>query len=72
MKQIIFIFLVFFSLSSFGYKDEMAKTCRYRIYDANTGQTLGYMEFLVLSDNFDCGGQNALDAVLSIWQMQNP
>ena len=74
MKKTMFslIILLYISLSSFTIIEEVAKTCRYRIYDANTGQTLGYVEVFVLSDNFNCGSPNALSAALEVWQTQNP
>lgn len=63
--------IAIFSLSSFTTVDEVAHTCRYRIYNAKTGATLGYVVISDVPDNVACGSQQALDAALATWQALN-
>ncbi len=53
--------VAFISLSSFT---SFAASCRYRIYNPNTGQTYGYITIYNLPDNYNCGSPAALKAAV--------
>ncbi|CAM3798618.1 hypothetical protein FLGE108171_15365 [Flavobacterium gelidilacus] len=77
MKKVFFglIAVAFISLSSFtsvNSNEDVLHNCRYRVYNANTGQTLGYVNINDMPDNVGCGSQVALNAALASWQAMNP
>lgn len=76
MKKSFFglIAIAFISLSSFTTYDskDVLHNCRYRIYNSNTGATLGYVTISDMPDNVSCGSQTGLNAALATWDALHP
>ena len=68
------IAIVFVSLSSFTTIDskDVLHNCRYRVYNANTGATLGYVNISDMHENVACGSQAGLSAALATWEATHP